>query len=152
MDVKKKKRLLVESTALQDREKLYLNRPQQWENLHRNHVQRNSLHIETNIGKLRVFSSFLVSMIIKKSGCSRKRFYQKKCNGNAHFIILRFAVDQWATLKGILMQIRKSFCVPIYIKIISWKFHILNPKNCRVITTSSFRSVCLQTYRNNRTS
>ena len=37
-----------------------------WKNLHRNQVQGNSLHIETSIAKLRVFSASLVSVIILK--------------------------------------------------------------------------------------
>ena len=48
-------------------------------------------------------------MIIKKSGCVQKRFYQKKCNGIVHFIVLRFAAEQSACLTDLFSG--RSYCV-----------------------------------------
>ena len=86
--------------------------PRRWRNLHTNQVQRNLLHIETNTGKPRVLNCSLISMIIKKSRCLRKRFYHKNCNGTVHFIIPRFAAEQKGqppnTTKNITFQTNRD--------------------------------------------
>ena len=49
-----------------------------------------------------------------------------------------------------LMHIWHSLYARVQIKMIPWKFHILNPKNSWVIYPWSLWNVCLQKYRNNR--
>ena len=53
-------------------------------------------------------------------------------------------------LKLINAGLKISTYILIYIKMISWKFRIINPKNSWAIHPQRLRKVCLQTYRNNR--
>ena len=71
-------------------------------------------------------------------------FYQKSI-----FDFLNPFTNISGYLKGTLVQIWKFLYVLIHIKIISWKFCILNPKNCQFIHLNLW-NVCLQTYKNNK--
>ena len=59
----------------------------------RNHCHGNCSHIETNKTKLSPTSAYLISTKHKKSQPVQKRFYPKKLNGIAHFIILRASLQ-----------------------------------------------------------
>ena len=62
--------------------------PTAGEKVCRNHCHETCSYIETNNTRLYPTRAYLVSRKHKKSQPVRKRFYQKKRNGIAHFIIL----------------------------------------------------------------
>ena len=72
---------------------------------------------------------------------------------------LQWQKDNTKSIDGLLLKftwrytnvdLKISPYIVIAIKVISWKFRILNPKNSWVIHPQRLGKVCLQTYRNNR--
>ena len=71
--------------------------------------------------------------------CMKKSTYEYKLK--IIFRWLKISPDKFADLK---IRVR------VHIKIILWKFRILNPRNSRVVYPESLRNVYLQTYKNKR--